>query len=153
MTIQECRAFAMQNPYCSLATVDGSRPRVRTIWLWAADDGGFYFETLAPKDMYRQLRENPNVELCFFNGARDAAAGQELRVSGTVEFTDDPRLKQRLFELEPMLKQVDDQDPKNGVVRIFRVASGEAWFWTIKDILKERQLEHVRFGAVGATAR
>jgi uncharacterized pyridoxamine 5'-phosphate oxidase family protein len=56
---------------CSLATVDGDQPRVRTFLLWRANEDGFYFETFNPKDVYKQLKSNPKVEMCFYNNEPD----------------------------------------------------------------------------------
>ena len=139
MTTQECIQFATEHPVCSLATVDGDQPRVRTFLLWRANENGFYFETFHPKDVYEQLKNNPKVEVCFFNNESDLEKAKTMRLTGEVEFRDDPDLKKQLLEDRPFLQ---DAEP---VLELFRVHSGEAFFWTMADVLKEKQIERVRF--------
>lgn len=139
MEMQQCIDFATEHPVCSLATVDGDQPRVRTFLLWRADESGFYFETLNPKEVYEQLRHNPKVEICFFNSESDLAKAKTMRLTGKVEFLDDPDLKRQLLQDWPFLQ---DAEP---VLELFRVHSGEAFFWTMADALKEKELERVKF--------
>ena len=139
MTMQECISFATEHPVCSLATVDGDQPRVRTFLLWRANEDGFYFETFSPKDVYEQLKKNPKVEICFFNNESDLEKAKTMRLTGEVEFLDDPDLKKQLLEDRPFLK---DAEP---ALEIFRVRSGEAFFWTMADVLKEKEIERVQF--------
>jgi uncharacterized pyridoxamine 5'-phosphate oxidase family protein len=139
VTTQECINFATEHPVCSLATADGDQPRVRTFLLWRANEDGFYFETFNPKDVYEQLKNNPKVEICFFNNESDLEKAKTMRLTGEVEFLDDPDLKKQLLEDWPFLQ---DAEP---VLEIFRVHSGEAFFWTMADVLKEKEIERVRF--------
>ncbi len=69
-----------------LATVDGEgKPRVRGMMLYTASEDGIVFHTGAFKDVYRQIAENPTVELCF----NDPKSGTQIRVSGSLtEITD-----------------------------------------------------------------
>ena len=139
MTTQECINFATEHPVCPLATVDGHQPRVRTFLLWRANENGFYFETFSPKDVYEQLKKNPKVEICFFNNESDLEKAKTMRLTGEVEFLDDPDLKKQLLQDWPFLQ---DAEP---VVELFRIQSGEAFFWTMDDVLKEKEIERVRF--------
>ena len=139
VTTQECIKFATEHPVCWLATVDGDQPRVRTFLLWRANKDGFYFETFTPKDVYEQLKNNPKVEICFFNNESDLEKAKTMRIAGEVEFLNDPDLKKQLLEERPFLQ---DAEP---VLELFRVPSGEAFFWTMADFLKEKEIEHLRF--------
>lgn len=139
MKLQECIGFATKHPVCSLATVDGDQPRVRTFLLWRANESGFYFETLNPKDVCQQLKSNPKVEMCFFNNESDLEKAKTMRLSGEVEFLDDPDLKKQLLQDWPFLQEAEP------VLELFRIRSGEAFFWTMDDILKEKEIERVRF--------
>ena len=139
MDLQQCVDFATKHPVCSLATVDEDQPRVRTFLLWRANANGFYFETFNPKDVYKQMKSNPKVEICFYNGESDLGKARTMRLSGEVEFLDDRELKKQLLEDWPFLQPVEP------VVELFRIHSGEAFFWTMDDILKEKEIERVRF--------
>ena len=139
MTMQQYIDFATEHPVCSLATADGDQPRVRMFLLWRANENGFYFETFNPKDVYGQMKKNPKVEICFFNNESDLEKAKSMRITGEVEFLDDADLKKQLLEDWPFLL---DAEP---VLELFCVHSGEAFFWTMADILREKEIERVRF--------
>ena len=144
MEFQDCIKFATENPVCYLATADEDQPRVRTWLLWYSDESGFYVVPLASKKVTEQLRRNPKLELCFYNNAADAADWKQMRVTGEAEFLEDEETLERAYENRSVL------DPLLGFsakpyLRPFRVASGEAHFWTLGDNLKEAEIERVSF--------
>lgn len=108
MGLKECVDFANRVKTAYLATVEGDQPRVRALLMWFADETGFYFQTQTVKALYRQLKENPKVEACFW----DPKEGRMLRVSGVVEFIEDPELKKRCYEERPFLKEMGLEGPK-----------------------------------------
>lgn len=123
--------------------MDGDQPRVRAFLFWFADETGFYFQTLAPKDVFLQIKANPKVEVCFFNSG-DLMTVRTLRITGTAEIVEDPALKERLLREMTFLAAVGD-GPKDPVFQIFRIAKGEAVFWTMRDMMRERKIERLRF--------
>ena len=163
MNFDECMLFAKDHPICAFTTIDGDQPRVRMFGMWFADEEGFYFSTFKVKDVYRQLRENAKVELCFYAPPAGALAsmlqskqlyahrdgplgeggtidlGKAMRASGNVVFLDDPKLKERLLEERPFLRPVADD------MVFFRVEKGEAWFWTFADSGRESAIERIKF--------
>ncbi len=136
--------FANENPVSYVATMDGDQPRVRAFAMWFADKTGFYYHTGTTKDVYRQLVTNGKVELCFFS-MNPAPAGRMMRVTGKIEFLDDFALKSRLIEERPFLKAFGTGKPDNPLLALFRVRHGEAYFWTMENNLKEREVPHLRF--------
>lgn len=80
------------NPVFYLATVEGSVPRVRGMLLYRADETGVIFHTGTMKNLYKQLGENPNVELCF-----NCNNGVQLRVSGKVVEVNDDNIKNEIL--------------------------------------------------------
>ena len=146
MNFEDCVKFANEQIICSVATVDGDQPHVRMFGMWFADKDGFYFSTRKTGSVYRQLCVNPKLELCFY-APPEAALGQGptidmgkvMRATGTAEFMNDPALKERLLNDRPFLRPFAE----NAV--IFRVKSGEAWFWTFAESGRESELERVRF--------
>lgn len=142
MDFSECVKFANENPVTYIATMDGDQPRVRAFAMWFADETGFYYHTGTPKSVYRQLAKNPKVELCFYGPAE--GAGKMMRVAGTVEFLEDAALKKRLVEERPWLLGIvsGPDDPK---LAVFRVAHGEAYFWTMEYNMRESEGPRVRF--------
>jgi len=85
MTRQDAFDLMNANPAFHLATVEGKQPRVRGMLLYKADEAGVIFHTGTMKDVFKQIMENPRVELCF----NDFKKGIQLRVSGELELVED----------------------------------------------------------------
>ncbi len=94
----EMLAFVNKCGHCYMATLDGSKPRVRPIGTFRADENGLVYSSQSDKDVYKQLVKNPEVEFCFF------AEGTTVRVSGRLEQSKDLALKKQEFEKRPFLK-------------------------------------------------
>lgn len=144
MDLSDCTGFATAHPICFLATEDGGRSRVRPLLLWFADERGFYFMTMSPKQLSEQLHHDPRVEVCFYNGAGELPDARSMRVTGAVEFLDDAELVHGVSQERAALEAIIGR-PLEPIAEVFRIASGEARFWTLSDILRERQLETIRF--------
>jgi len=144
MDYQDCIKFANENPVCYIATVDGAQPRVRGFLMWFADENGFYFHTGAMKDVCKQLKSNPKVEVCFY-APGDPQTAKMMRVAGEVEFLNDIALKTRLLEERPFLKAIATGGPEDPLLVLFRVYKGEAHFWTMEDNMRESEIERIMF--------
>ncbi len=144
MELKDCVAFATEHPVCHVATEDGDQPRVRPLLMWFANDDGFYFMTMSPKRFSAQLHQNPKVEVCFYNGAFDLPDAKTMRLTGAVEFVDDAELVRKVSEERAALEGIIGR-PLEPIAEVFRIASGEAWFWTLADILQEPALERIAF--------
>ncbi len=140
MTLQDCIKFTNENPICYLATVEKDQPRVRALAFWFADESGFYFQTGAMKQFYHQLQENPKTEVCFFNS--EQGMGIMLRIAGEVEFLDDIKLKEKVIADRQFLKNFGMSADSPGLI-IFRIAHGQAHFWTMETNLKPK--EYINF--------
>lgn len=140
MDLKDCTDFAQENPVCYVATSEEDQPRVRAFRMWFADESGFYFHTGSSKGVYRQLKNNPRVEVCFTSPGFE----KMMRVSGEAEFLDNPRLRARLLEERPFLKAFV-KGPNDDLLTIFRIPRGEAWFWTMAENLKETEIPRIRF--------
>ena len=136
MKIQDCINFANENPICFLATVEDHQPRVRALGFWYADTTGFYFQTSTTKNFYRHLKENPNTEVCFYK--HEELTGTMLRITGKVEFLDDMKFREKFLIDRPFLKDYGVTINSTGLI-LFRIAHGEARFWTIKNLVKHRK--------------
>jgi uncharacterized pyridoxamine 5'-phosphate oxidase family protein len=140
-TIKDCIDFANANPVCTLATVEGDRPRVRVLQFWYADPTGFYFQTGNTKDIAPHLRANPHAEACFYNNDVTMNA-VVVRVAGRVEFLTDRAWKERVLEERPFLREMGMTAEGDALV-IFRIPHGEALYWTMAENLKPK--ESIRF--------
>lgn len=144
MEFKECINFANRVKDCAMATVEGDKPRVRMMGLWFADDGGFYFQAWTFKDVYKQLKENPSIEVCFHSKEKESPYAM-LRIRGEVEFLEDAALKERVLKDRPFLRDLGATGPDDPKLVIFRIAHGEASFWPKKVEGEYPRMEMVRF--------
>ncbi|MCX6684285.1 MAG: pyridoxamine 5'-phosphate oxidase family protein [Methanoregula sp.] len=144
MDISECIRFATENPITYIATVEGDQPRVRAFALWFANNTGFYYHTGTPKSVCQQLQKNPKAELCFYAPGTHGA-GKMMRVCGKVEFLEDKSLEERLYRDRPWVKDLMKSAPKGGLLAMFRIAHGEAYFWTMENNMREREAPCLKF--------
>jgi len=141
MSLKEYADFANANKPCYLATVEGDQPRVRALGMWYADETGFYFQAQSVKAMCKQLQKNPNVEV-YFNTKDFSKA---MRVSGKVKFIDDLKIRAKCIEERPFVKNFGITEPDNPLLAVFHLYTGEAYFWTMADSMKEAQIPRVKF--------
>ena len=127
MNKSEILAFLNVNPSCHLATVEGNKPHVRGMRICKADENGIILQTFKIKDLYRQLSENPNVELCF-NNYKDNI---QVRVSGTVELVEDMELKKEIIAKRERFKPLIEKEGYE-VVAVYRLEKGVATVWTFE---------------------
>jgi len=134
MTKEEILEFVTKNPVCSLATIDGNQPRVRTIMLYKADENGIIFCTGRDKAMNKQLQANPAAELCFYNTEQ----GLQVRIEGAVEMLDDLELKKKVLEAFTFLKPwVESQGYE--VMICYRLNNARAVTWTMETNFDPKQ--------------
>jgi uncharacterized pyridoxamine 5'-phosphate oxidase family protein len=138
MSLHDVVSFVKENPVCTLATVDEMQPRVRAFLTVLFDDDKIYFTTASTKDVYKQIRKNPKIELCYLSDN----CSKMLRITGEIEIIDDRAKKQRLIEERDYLKGFTADDP---TFILLRLSHGSARFWTIENNLKEDELEVIEF--------
>ena len=92
--------FLSQAGTFTLATVEMNRPRMRVLGLKLNLDGKIYFGVGTFKEVYKQLKENPNCEILAYS------EGKFLRWDGKAAFSDDPRLYPMLKEAMPEIAKV-----------------------------------------------
>ncbi len=138
-TIKECAEFANKNKTGYLATCEGDQPRVRALGMWYADESGFYFQAQSVKAMIKQLEKNPKVEVSFTDGQK------VLRVAGKIKFITDNAVRARCIEERPFVKNFGITTPDNPLLSVFQVYTGEAYFWTFADSMKEADIPRTKF--------
>jgi pyridoxamine 5'-phosphate oxidase len=134
MTKEEVLEFAAKNPVCSLATIDGNRPRVRMIMLYQADGNEIIFCTGRPKDLNKQLQANPAAEMCFYN----ADEGRMVRIEGSAKSLDDLELKRKVVEKFTFLKPVVESQGYDVMV-CYRLDNAKATTWTMETNFEPKQ--------------
>jgi uncharacterized pyridoxamine 5'-phosphate oxidase family protein len=96
--MQEVNDFLKKCGTYYLATVDGDQPRVRPFGTVNIFEGKLYIQTGKSKDVSKQMKKNPKIEICGFT------AGQWIRVAGTAVEDDRVKAKEAMLEAYPSLK-------------------------------------------------
>lgn len=105
----------------SLATLSSGKPAVRMVSFKMYENGKIYFLTSKKKSVYKQLEQNPSLELCSLPNENR----EWVRLSGKAVFEDDISLKRKAFEVLPMLETAY-QTPENEDVILFFVEEAKA---------------------------
>ncbi len=136
MNKREIFEFLKSNPVFHLATVDGGRPRVRGMLMYRADENGIVFHTGKMRELYKQLTENPTVEMSFNNGSDENLI--QIRVSGAVELVEDLELKKEIVQEREFLKPFVEQ-MGYGPLAVYRLKNGTASIWAMKSNLAPKE--------------
>ena len=84
------------------------------------------------KDVFKQLQNNPNVELCFIND------NIQIRISGTASLENDLKLKEEIVANRPFLKPIVDQYGYEPLA-VFRVRKLVATVWSMATNLAPKE--------------
>lgn len=134
MKKEELFKLMNENPAFHLATVEGNQPRVRGMLLYRADENGIIFHTASTKDVYKQMMENPKVELCF------QANGLQIRVTGEMELIEDEALKEEIMNHPSRaFLQAWKEMGIDHLLSIFRMKNGTAVTWTMETNFAEKE--------------
>ena len=103
-----------------LATVDGTKPRVRPFGTILLFDGKLYIQTGKSKEVSRQIEANPFVEICaFLNGVW-------LRIAAELVEDDNHDAKVAMLDKLPSLKEMYSADDDN--MQMFYLKDATATF-------------------------
>ncbi len=125
MDKKEILKFITENPISFLATVDGTKARVRGMETFRSDDKGLIFYTSKSKNVFKQIAKNPEVEACYF------AKGAQIRVRGKMEVLEDMALKMEIIEKRPFLKPMYAVSTEGMAVMRLK---GKATTWSMQDM-------------------
>ncbi len=105
--MQEVYEFLKKAKTYYLATVDGNKPRVRPFGTAHIFENKLYIQTGKVKDVSKQMRKNPNIEICAFNN------GEWIRIQAVAVEDDRVEAKQSLLDAYPNLKNRYSPTDKN----------------------------------------
>jgi uncharacterized pyridoxamine 5'-phosphate oxidase family protein len=125
MTRAEILELIEANPVGWLATVEDGRPHVRALRVFRMGEEGPLFQISTPKDVYRQLAQNPRLEVCF----NDHERGVQVRVSGAARFIQDDTVMDEVLEERSFLKALVEEQGREAV-QLFVIADAKAYAWT-----------------------
>lgn len=103
-----------------LATIDGNKPRVRAFGTNIVFNDKLYIQSGKGKDVVNQIKNNPNVEICAFNGEK------WLRVSGELVNDNNKEVKVAMLDKMPELKNMYSAD--NDSMEMFYFKNATATF-------------------------
>ncbi|MEA5021502.1 hypothetical protein SDC9_29311 [bioreactor metagenome] len=109
--MQEVYEFLKQCGTYYLATQDGDQPRVRPFGTVAIFEDKLYIQTGKVKDVYKQLKASPKIEIC---GVLEG--GKWIRVAATAVEDDRLEAKQHMLDAYPSLQGRYKADDDNTIV-------------------------------------
>jgi uncharacterized pyridoxamine 5'-phosphate oxidase family protein len=121
--------YLKTNPVFHIATVDGTQARVRPFGFVMKRNGALYFCTNKTKDVYKQLSQNPDIEISDMG-----SDSTWLRVRGRIAFDDTRDAKVQAFKESDMLLKIYPKgaDDETFVTFYFTEAVATLYFFTEK---------------------
>lgn len=119
--MSEVVKFLTENPVQCLATIglDG-KPKVRPFQFMIEQDGKLYFSTSNQKDVYKQIKRQPYVEVSI-----SSPAFAWIRLSGKAVFSKDLDIKKKIIESSPLVKSLYGK-AENPALEIFYLDEAKA---------------------------
>jgi uncharacterized pyridoxamine 5'-phosphate oxidase family protein len=105
--MQEVCDFLKKCQTYYLATVEGDQPRVRPFGTANIFGGKLYFQTGKSKNVAKQLKANPKVEISAFNGK------EWIRIQAIAVEDDNREARVSMLDAHPMLKANYSADDGN----------------------------------------
>jgi uncharacterized pyridoxamine 5'-phosphate oxidase family protein len=93
--------FIKASPVFHIATVDGAKARVRPFGFIMKRNNTLYFCTNKTKDVYKQLKQNPDIEISDMG-----SNSIWLRIRGRIAFDETRESKGKAFEHMPDLLRI-----------------------------------------------
>lgn len=121
--MDEVLKFLQDNPVFYLATVDGNAPKVRPFGFVMAYQNKLCFCTSNQKDVYKQMKANPSIEI-----STSSPKGEWLRLSGKAVFVTSRDSKKAALDAMPSLRKMYSED--DTIYEIFAIEQGEATFYS-----------------------
>jgi len=94
------RAVIAADRFPSMATIDGSKPRVRPVSPVKTDGFTIYIANLRMYGKTKEIAANPAVELCYMDEHHN-----QVRISGRAEVVTDRALLQTIWDENALLRQ------------------------------------------------
>jgi uncharacterized pyridoxamine 5'-phosphate oxidase family protein len=111
--------FLQESGTFYLATTEGDQPRVRPFGAVFEYEGKLYTATNNTKKCFKQMLENPKVEISGMN-----KKGQWIRVSGEVANDDRREVREAALEAIPSIKSMYSAD--DGIFTVLYFTKGTA---------------------------
>ena len=100
-SMREICRFIRECGYFFLATSMEGEPHLRPMGMIYGDDEALYIATDKRKNVYQEIMENPMVELASYS----LSSRKWARIHGIMTLESNPRIKEEMSEMYPMLRQ------------------------------------------------
>lgn len=117
--MQEVYEFLKKCGVYYLATLDGDQPRVRPFGTYDIYNGRLYIQTGKIKDVAKQMKANPKVELCGMAGRN-----QWIRVTAEAVLDDNVAAQEHLLASYPTLQA--QYKPGDGNTEVYYLKNATA---------------------------
>ena len=114
--MKEVQEFLKDAGVYYLATVENNKPKVRPFGTIEIFEDKLYIQTGKSKNVYKQILDNPNVELCAFKD------GKWIRLSGELVPDDRLEAKKDMLDKNPSLRGMYNENDDNTIVLYFKNA-------------------------------
>ncbi len=127
------RSTMARAPFPMLASVDGTRPRLRPVSPVAVEGFTVFVASLRSSHKTGELDANPAVELCYLDDDHD-----QVRIEGTAELVGDASVRQGIWDRNPLLRSflgsIDNPEFMLYRIRPERVRFMREWALTYFDV-------------------
>ncbi|MBO6117948.1 MAG: pyridoxamine 5'-phosphate oxidase family protein [Bacteroidales bacterium] len=94
--------FLSKHNEVSFATCEANKPKIRVFQIMKIQDNDLYFATSPKKEVFKQLKQNPCIEIMSFYGQIS------VKCTGKAAFDVDDMTKRWIFENNPVLPRLYD---------------------------------------------
>lgn len=98
--IQKALDFLKSHIEVAFATCEGNHPRIRVFQIMKQEGTTLYFATSAQKQVYKQLHENPNIEIMA------SADNISVKCTGKADFNVDGAAARWIYDNNPVLQRL-----------------------------------------------
>ena len=112
-----------------IATFDGKYPRVRPFGVLDLYQGHLYIQTGAKKDVSRQLKEYPYIEIC------STAKDKWIRICAEVRLDESIEAQEHVLDSYPQIK--NRYKAGDGNNEVYQLVSGNVRIYNHTEIIKE----------------
>ncbi len=104
--IQQALGFLKSHIEVAFATCEGGRPYIRVFQIMKQEGTTLYFATSPEKQVYKQLHENPNIEIMASEGEAF------VKCSGQADFDVNDATARWIYDHNPVLPRLYDSYDK-----------------------------------------
>ena len=126
--IQKVNDFLADAGVFFLASIDGDQAKCRPLGFHMLIDDKIYFGVGTFKEVWKQIQENPKIEIVALNDEKD----KFIRYYGTATADDNPELVEKAFEIMPEIGEI--YKANNWEMGIFYLDDATAEFRNIMEV-------------------